>query len=291
MKGAFGDPAHTTGLEADLKRLLKKDSEAQKENPKFKPLTRAEASELVQRQREGERIAVLDWLQSGSPKAAYEDDSFLPSADLAAQLNLNKAGDDKPNEGQRDIANELSITEKYIDKNDDGKKIIKIRSIINTRCARCHREGSGSAAAEIPLNSYEELTSFTKPENSGGMSLPKLAQSTHVHLLGFAVLWCFTGLLFACTSYPAFIRAVFGPWTLIAQIADIACWWLAGSDPRFADAIMITGGLVGIGLAVQLVGTSLDLFRKGGRLLMILALIVVALGVAGFYFKVVEPRL
>jgi hypothetical protein len=291
MKGAFVDPAHTTGLEADLKRLLKKDSEAQKENPKFKPLTRAEASELVQRQREGERLAVLDWLHSGSPKAAYEDDSFVSSTDLADQLNLNKAEDDKPGEGKRTVASELGITEKYIEKNDDGKRTIKIRSIINIRCVRCHREGSGSAAAEIPLDSYADLMSFTKPVSSGGMSLPKLAQSTHVHLLGFAVLWCLTGLLFACTSYPAFIRAVFGPWTLLAQIADIACWWLAGSDPRFADAIMITGGLVGVGLAVQLVGTSLDLFRKGGRLLMILVLILVGVGAAGFYLKTVEPRL
>ncbi|HEY1860828.1 MAG TPA: hypothetical protein VGG61_10765, partial [Gemmataceae bacterium] len=124
-----------------------------------------------------------------------------------------------------------------------------------------------------------------------GMSLAKLAQSTHVHLLGFAVLWCLTGLLFAFTSYPAFIRAVFGPWTLIAQVADIACWWLAGDNPRFADAIMVTGGLVGLGLAIQLVGTSLDLFRRGGRLLMILVLLLVGVSAAGFYFKVVEPRL
>src|SRR5262249_53090860 len=117
--------------------------------------------------------------------------------------------------------------------------------------------GTGSAA-EYPLQSYEDIVVYTAREKSGGMSLMKLAQSTHAHLLSLAVTWFLTGLLFACTGYPAIIRAIFGPWTLVAQVADICSWWLAWKYPSCSQFIVITGGLVGLGVAVQVLGTLFD---------------------------------
>jgi hypothetical protein len=262
MAGAFLDPAHSSGWPRAARE--------------FKKLTPEEADEKVRKQRNGERLAILDWLKNGAQQKPYEDDNYPITKELGDQLEIN--------------GNEPSITDKFIGKDAGGKPTIMIQSIFQNRCVRCHRDGASGSAGEYPLDSYESISLYTTPEKSGGMSLPKLAQSTHVHMLGFAVLWCMTGLIFACTSFPAWMRAIFGPWTLIAQVADIACWWLAGQDARFADAIMITGGLVGLGLMVQLVGGCMDLFRKRGRLVMILVLLLVGIGVAGFYFKVVEPR-
>jgi hypothetical protein len=266
MAGAFIDPANTNGWPKAVRELQK--------NNKLPP---DQAEERVRQKRDGERLMLVDWIRNGADENAYTNNAYVVPEALVTELKLKS---DDPN-----------ITETFLDTSAGGKPIVKIQSIIQNRCVRCHRSGASGAAAQFPLDSYEELVTYLTPEKVGGMSLAKLAQSTHVHLLGFAVLWCLTGLLFACTSYPAFIRAVFGPWTLIAQIADIVCWWLAATDPRFADAIIVTGALVGLGLAVQLVGTSLDLFRKGGKLLMILVLLLVGVGVAGFYMKAVEPRL
>ena len=74
-----------------------------------------------------------------------------------------------------------------------------------------------------------------------GMSLSKLAQTTHVHMLGFSMLYGLTGLLFAFTSYPVFVRVLIAPLPLLAQIIDISFWWLARLDepygPGFAAAI------------------------------------------------------
>ena len=266
MVGAFLDPEHTNRWFQDV-RSLKKE----------KKLTDDAAEELVRQQRNSERLALVEWVQKGADEASYTANNYQLSDELAAQLKL--PGDDP------------LITDKFIASKANDKPAVKIQSIIQIRCARCHSPGASGAGSEYPLNSYENLANYTTPQKSGGMSLPKLAQSTHVHMLGFAVLWCLTGLIFACSGFPAWVRAIFGPWTLIAQVADIACWWLAGQDPKFADVILVTGGLVGIGLAVQILGGCLCLFRKGGRLVMIMVLIVVALGVAGFYRKVVEPRL
>jgi hypothetical protein len=94
------------------------------------------------------------------------------------------------------------------------------------------------------------------------MSLAKLAQTTHVHLLGLAVLYGLTGLIFSFTSYSNRARVLFGPLPLVAQLGDIGCWWLARLDPVFAQAILITGGLVALGLAIHILGSLWDLFRR-----------------------------
>jgi uncharacterized membrane protein len=86
------------------------------------------------------------------------------------------------------------------------------------------------------------------------------------------------------------MRALVGPWTLVAQIADITCWWLAGENPQFAHLILITGGLVGIGFCAQMLMGFWDLFRGTGRVILFLVLILIGLGVARLYVKVVEPR-
>jgi hypothetical protein len=264
MVPAFLDRKKSSGWEKAVKALAAD-----------KMLPKEEAEEQVRQQRDGERLAVLDWLARGASQKAFEDNSHPVSADLAARLRL---GGDDP-----------LLTEKFLEKNADGQPVVKIQSIFETRCVRCH--GGTGSASEYPLETYEDIAIYLTPEKSGGMSLTKLTQSTHVHLLGFAVLWCLTGLLFACTSYPAVVRAVFGPWTLVAQVADIACWWLAWKYPVCAQAIIITGGLVGLGLAVQVAGTLFDLFRKGGKVVLVLVLAAVGAGVFVFYLQVVEPRL
>src|SRR5262249_1370840 len=112
----------------------------------------------------------------------------------------------------------------------------------------------------------------------------------HVHLLGFAVLWCMTGLLMASTGFPAWVRVIVSPLVLVAQIADIACWWLASTDVIFADAILVTGGIVGAGLALQMGLTFWDLYAGAGRLMLFVVLLLIGLGTAEMYRKVVEPK-
>jgi len=277
MQSAIMEPS-----EAEKKRevtaLLNKDMAKQQAYPDFKPRSKEELAKLALQMRDGERLALIDWVKAGAPVGPYTKDEYSGTDKLRADLQLDD--DDNP-----------LVTEQFVTKDNAGKNAVQIQLIFYTRCVRCHRESAGGFPAQFPLDSYDNLKPYTSVEKPSGMSLPKLAQSTHVHLLGFAVLWCMTGLIFACTGLPGWIRAIFGPWTLIAQVADIACWWLAGTDVRFADAIMVTGGLVGLGLSIQILGGCLCLFRRGGWFLMLIVLIFVGFGVATVYFKAVEPRL
>ena len=195
---------------------------------------RRTANGALEAERENERQAMLAWVRSEASvkKAAYEADRFpLPDALKAKPLTAEFAAGDA----------------------------IKIRSLINERCAKCHAE-----QGERSLGSYAHLEPLARPpsqdlidgkwvRSSKQISVEALTQSTHAHLLSFAVLFTLTGLTFAFTSYPGFFRSTLGPIVLIAQVTDIACWWLArvpGYGPMFATAIVGTGSVVGIGLSL-----------------------------------------
>jgi len=121
------------------------------------------------------------------------------------------------------------------------------------------------------------------------MSLPKLAQTTHVHLLAFSMLYGLTGLIFACTSYPGLVRLVLSPWPLVAQWADISCWWLARLDPIYGKAIVVTGALVGAGLFLQIVLSLFDLFRARGRVILVALLLLALAGGLALKQRVIDP--
>jgi hypothetical protein len=207
------------------------------------------ASEALLRiERRGERAAVLAWLAADLPRGDYDADNFTLPADWNNQL-----------------------TAAYKDGN-----AVKIQSLFQDRCGRCHRkDGDDEKATHYPMETFEQIKKYGTPTPGGGrVSLDKLAQTTHAHLLSFAVLFTFTGLLFALTNYPGLLRLILAPLVLVAQVADIACWWLARLDgplgESLARAIPITGAIVGIGLIIQIVLTLWHLFGAFGRLLLLL---------------------
>jgi len=136
--------------------------------------------------------------------------------------------------------------------------VVHLQALISTRCAGCH--GGGGEADKYPLENYEMIVKYNRAPTSGAISLEKLALITHTHMMAFAVLFGATGLLFAFTRFPSFIRAIFGPWVLFFQVVDIGLWWMARLDPIFAKMIPVSGALVGLGLGIQLLGGLYDLF-------------------------------
>src|SRR5262249_37861493 len=113
------------------------------------------------------------------------------------------------------------------------------------------------------------------------IGVEKLAQSTHAHALSFAVLFALTGLVFAFSGYPGWLRVVVATLPLVAQAADLACWWLArldGVGPYFAMAIIGTGAAVGVGLAAQIVLGVFDLYGRAGKAVLLLLFLAAAGG-------------
>lgn len=228
----------------------------------------ADAEAELRREREGERQIMLAWIRAGLSAEAFEQDRFAVPADVT------------------------EITADY----RDGDAV-KIRTLFADRCGRCHaKDGDDEAASKYPLETFEQIRKYANPDSGGSrVSLEKLTQSTHAHLLSFAVLWMLTGVLFSLTSYPGLLRITLSPIVLIAQVADIACWWLARIDgppgEQFARMIPLTGAVVGGGLFLQITLTLFHLFGAAGKLALIG--LMVAAGAAGHTVKekVVMPYL
>lgn len=241
-----------------------------KDSAKEKNVDEPAAEAELRTERTAERLAVLAWLAADLPRGDYDADNFTLPEELQKQ----------------------SLTAVY----RDGHAV-KIQSLIKGRCVRCHgKDGDDAKATNYPLETYEQIKKYGTPTTGAGrVSLEKLTQSTHAHLLSFAVLFTFTGLLFALTSYPRLLRLLLAPTVLLAQVADIACWWLARIDgtvgEQFAQAIPITGMIVGIGLALQIVLTLWHLFGAMGRLTLLMLFAAGGYGCWVAKEKVIDPYL
>jgi hypothetical protein len=205
----------------------------------------ADEQKALLAQREGERLALVDWLKRGAPKAAYDADEFELSTPVV-------------------ISDEFVIGEKDM----DGKAAkVRVTSILTERCVRCHQEsGADKHAEKYPLDEWSKLERYLKvDEGHPPMDIKKLAQTTHVHLIGFTMMFCATGVIFSLTNWPAALRVVLAPWPMFFQVIDISCWWLGRYEPLAAQAIVVTGGLVALGFALQILGSLIDLLGLTGR--------------------------
>ncbi len=214
---------------------------------KKRNISEEEAKQILEKERETERLAMLAWIRSGASEKEYDKDNFpLP----------------------KDLENQPLVKDF---KEDDGKSI-KIKSLIEDRCQTCH---TGADPKVPPLTSYAELSKFLVVKDTR-MDADSLAQTTHVHLLGFAMLYGLTGFILAFSSYPAFIRCVLCPWPLFFQVIDIGCWWLAREakpyGPMFASVIPLTGAAVAVGLVAHIMLSVFNMYDAKGKFVLVLLL-------------------
>lgn len=238
----------------------------------------------VMKDLDGERISLILW-SLYDPDQTKRDESFKKM-----QETYDNDEYVLPEEHKN-----LQISQEFIKDLDGGKRAVMVRSIMEKRCVRCHSENVGGAGANYPLDSWGYLSSYLREEAPTGRSLEKLALSTHVHLLGFSMLYGLTGLVFAFSSYPGVIRFFLAPLPLLAQLVDISFWWLSRMDaplgPQFAQAIILTGGIVGGSLFLQIVFCLFNLFGKAGKALLVLLLAGALFGAYQLKILVVDKHL
>lgn len=241
----------------------------------YKESVKENGKEKIDAQREGERAALNEWLKLNEDdrKKAFEADKFPRPTSVKA------------------------LTDAYVDGD-----AVKVKSIFVDRCTVCHQKGGD--AEKYPLETLDQIAKYAvvkKVEVVDGMvrserqiGIEKLTQSTHAHLLSFAMLFSLTGLTFAFTSFNVKIRCLIAPLAIIAQVADVSCWWLArldGVGPLFATAIILTGTGVAVGLTLQILGSLLTMWTGRARAIMLLVLLVGLGGLGYVCLKAIAPAL
>lgn len=268
--GGFNSTNMTPAFFGESDKAYKKVANLPKDDPKRKK---------VDAERTGERDAIIAFINTPAEKrkAIYDADAM----DMPEKLK------DKP------------ITDEFV---QDGK--VKVQSLLGERCGRCHDNQQKPNFAKF--EDLEPLITAPTPEtfDSGGkvwvksaktMTIDCLTQSTHAHLLSFAMLFALTGFVYAFTSHPGFIRGILAPIVLVAQVADVSCWWLARLDlpygPIFAQCIMATGAVVGIGLMLQIVLSLFNMYGIKGKVLLLLLFLIAGGGFYVVYDKYIQPEL
>lgn len=224
----------------------------------------------VRKEREGERLALLEYIRAGAPEADWTNDARAIPDSLK----------DQP------------LTPDFVGE-EEGKKFIRIKSLFEARCTRCHEPSGGfdKKAAAYPLETHEQIARYSTTTASVGMSLEKRAMFTHAHFLSFAMIYGVAGLVFSLTSYPGLLRLFLAPLPLLAQLVEMAAWWLVILDPLWGQVIMVAGAVVGVGLALQILLTVFNLFGWKGRAVLLLLLLVTLGGSWQVKVKWIDPYL
>ena len=278
MRGAFTQKKNPGALKTGVEEIL-----AQLKDGGYKsdPTLRQSVKEAVDRFFDFERLAVFFWAIEGHPKEAYDADDYNLPSGLASDYRKFRAAFVEKLKPLRPVPpgdspdpSILAVND-FITLDDDGMGVSsRIRGIIEERCVRCHDHGKSVSA--YPLSRYEHLKVYLDEDFGAekGKSLAKLALSTHVHLLGFSVLYGLTGIVFALTGYPWWVKLFISPAPLLFQIIDISFWWLARMDaplgPLFAQGIMATGGLVAVSLVAQILLGLFSLFKGKEKLVLLM---------------------
>ena len=239
-----------------------------KRRARDKGIAVAVAEEQLRSERDGERLAVLDWIRTGASRRAFEENNHVLSANLVRH----------------------PITSEFAEAASEGSVRVKVGAIFEERRARCHREDGGAGAGRVPLETWEQVHDYCEVDlTGGGASLKKLAQSSHIHLLGFAMLYGLTGLIVSLTSYPGWLRLLLAPLPLVVQLGDISMWWLARLDPDFARAIIVSGAIVATGLFLQITLSLFNLFGRTGKVMLVILLLSACLGGYVIKERVIDP--
>jgi hypothetical protein len=195
------------------------------------------SSELAQR--EGERLALLDWIRNGANRTAYERDDYVIA---------NTAGISA-------ITPELLVRD-VSSKEISGRPHVRIRSLINERCVTCHNTEDGDDTARlIPFDRYEPIARYLVLDDQGNRARPWLVVSL-VSLFPFAAFVCSA---FACTSRPLAIRQRIIAMT-IAVLAILFVSWLAGS--LLAPVLFAAAVIALICIELQLLASVAELLGK-----------------------------
>lgn len=188
-------------------------------------------------QREAERLALLDWVRSGSVRDDYENDDYKPHDETTVS----------------------QITPDYLTpENDNSLPRVRIKTLIADRCVTCHGEnGRHDTARYIALDTYDRLAPHLQPEINHQTARAWLISA----LAGLYPLALMSGLAFFFSSHPANTRRLLLATTFVALGGMSACW-LAGRPASSAIYVLLASfAVAAIGALVQTIASLAELLK------------------------------
>jgi len=124
-----------------------------------------------------------------------------------------------------------------------------VESIISQRCNICH-DGKNP---HIPnLTGHANVASTAQMDT--GMDIFTLVRVSHIHLFGLTFIFFIMGTIF-CHAYlkHKWLKCLIIALPFLSILFDIASWYLTKVFPPFAYVVLISGGVMGVCFAAQMV--------------------------------------
>ncbi len=142
--------------------------------------------------------------------------------------------------------------------------------IIAINCLGCHSRNAsdgGGIGERVPLDSWDDVKKVAFSKNLDPVPVSILVTSTHTHALTMPLIGIVASLLFLATGWPVKFKRTVVMLVFIALLADIGSWWLAREWAGFCGVIVVSGGLfgglVGLQLFLSFLSTWFGSFTRG----------------------------
>jgi hypothetical protein len=123
-----------------------------------------------------------------------------------------------------------------------------IAPILNRDCVACH-----SPAVNPSLPDLTNYPGVSQVARAGGATLPFLIRVSHIHLFGIAFILFFVGKIFILCDMNIIVKRVVVIIPFAAMLMDVLSWFITKSIPSFAYVVVISGGLMGVSMGMQIV--------------------------------------
>ena len=129
------------------------------------------------------------------------------------------------------------------------KRFAAVAPIFKNNCMSCHNPQVNRSLPS--LDGYDEIKKLVKIDT--GENIVSLARVSHIHLFGISLIFMVTGGIFALSETPVWLRVAVVAIPYLTIIVDIGSWWLTKYlSPTFAYVVLVSGGGMGLALAVQI---------------------------------------
>lgn len=124
----------------------------------------------------------------------------------------------------------------------------EIKPILAKTCLNCHNKATSPNLPDF--TSYSGLHEVSKVDT--GMSLTSLLRLSHIHLLGISMLLFLIGFIFIQSELNVWFKRFLVVSPMLAVFVDVASWFLTKWDYHYAIVVVISGGILGASMALQI---------------------------------------
>ena len=189
-------------------------------------------------------VVVKPHQQMGQSLVAGISDEYhgLPKGETLLESALKGPMADKASDADR------SRILQWVHDGAKAKGYSQVEPIFAKNCVGCHMS---NATAIPPLTSYEAVQKVTGADT--GTSIEELARVSHIHLFGISIIFLLTGVIFALSETPIWVRVSLVVVPYLTILMDIGSWWFTKYlDLAFAYVVIAGGACMGLALAAQI---------------------------------------